>query len=365
MRDIAISLMNAPRELMLGTKEYSLNFNVMNLRDEPQQLSIEFTSDSLSIDQPSVELQLDPGEKKVITIIVAPTGDGTLDLAVKVDQIKKVSYSAEVLEGHEDEVPSEETSEEISAPAPSKGAPEEESGPSAESETEASSRPPVKPARIPVKPAGVPQKPAGLPVKPAGRPPIKPAGAPQKPAGLPVKPAGRPPIKPAGAPQKPAGRPVKPAGKAPAVPAVRKPAAQVRPAPVQGAIEAETGALLARITSLRDQYMTARNDLDSMTQGSPEYKKTYAAAAKLKTEYEALKARYEAGYTAQEEEAGEAPDLLSELNVLMVKYNELKAKLGSLKQNSAEYKKVKQEAMDVYNSYNEKKAQAKEQGLIA
>nr|MDO8110892.1 hypothetical protein [Candidatus Sigynarchaeota archaeon] len=64
VKDISINLTNAPKELMLGTKQYPLNFAIMNLRNESKTLSLEFASTSMSMDAPKLEINLGPQEKK-------------------------------------------------------------------------------------------------------------------------------------------------------------------------------------------------------------------------------------------------------------------------------------------------------------
>src|SRR5271157_4469000 len=199
VKDISINLINAPRELLLGTKSYELNFNIMNLRSEEKEVSVEFSSDGLSVDPPVSEITLAPQEKQTIMVSVTPQQDGALDLSVKVNLKKIVKYTETVLEGQEG-VQEEGTVVKTSAPAPTLEIEAVDEG------AQAQPSKPVKaaPGAKPMKPAGAakPMKPTAA-AKPAIGKPMKPAGAgkPMKPAGAakPMKPVKR--VKSAGAAQ--------------------------------------------------------------------------------------------------------------------------------------------------------------------
>nr|MDO8116473.1 hypothetical protein [Candidatus Sigynarchaeota archaeon] len=238
VKDISINLLNAPKELMLGNKSYDLNFMIMNTKSEQKDLVLNFTSESLKMDQEQLELKLGPQEKKNFTLSVTPTADGALDLSVSVVQRKTITYKETVLEGQENVV---------KEPEP-KRAPEKPAAPAVAPST------PVKPVKPAVAPA-IPVKPV-KPVKPSGEAP---------PPGKPVK-----PVKPSGEAPPPA-KPVKPAG----------------PSPME--------LLEKRIGEIRDAYMAARGKLQSIQQGTPEYKDVYQNALKLKEDHDKLKAIFEAG----------------------------------------------------------------------
>jgi hypothetical protein len=322
---------------MLGTKQYPLNFTVMNLRNDVKDVSVQFASNSLKMDSTSIDLTLAPQEKKNVTITVSPEKDGAIDLSVSINQKKTIKYSETVLEGHENDVPQEPVPATPAAPATAAKAP---------------AAPVQKPAGTPAKPV----KPAGA-TAPASAPAVqKPAGAPMKP----VKPAGAAPpaAAPAPAVQKPAGtpmKPVKPAG------ATAPAAASTPPKPAAG-----EDALEKRIMAIKDKYMAARTKLQSFTQGTPEYTSTYQDALKFKGHYEKLKAIFESGGTMADAEAAipsEATDPVAELKELGQRYTNLKNKLATLSPGSPEHEKLKQEALAVYKEYNDKRTKAKELGL--
>ncbi len=308
-KDISVILTNAP-QLMLGTKQYPLNFTIMNLRNDVKDVSVEFSSNSLKMDKTTFELTLASQDKKPLTVTVSPEKDGALDLSVAISEKKTIKYTETVLEGHENDALQEPGQAAPLAPAP------------------------VPAAAAPVKPA---QKPAGGPAKP-----VKPAGAtapakPMKPAGA-AAPASVPAV------QKPAGTPVKPAGAA---------------APQKAA--GTEDALEKRIMSIKDKYMASRTSLQSFKQGSPEYTRTYQDAVKYKDQYEKLKAIYESGGTMADAEAAvpsEAKDPVAELKELGQRYTDMKNRLAMLSPGSPEYEKLKQEAMAVYKEYNDKRNKA-------
>ncbi|MBN2149899.1 MAG: hypothetical protein JW839_00505 [Candidatus Lokiarchaeota archaeon] len=315
VKDISVILTNAP-QLMIGTKQYPLNFTVMNLRNDVKDVTVEFSSRSLRMDEARFDITLAPQDKKALTVTVSPQKDGALDLAVEVKQKKTIKYTETVLEGHEDDTPQEPSTLAATAPAP------------------------VSTSAAPARPTAAPavQKPAGIPMKP-----VKPAVV--------AAPAAVPAVqKPAGAPMKP----VKPAGAA---------ATTARPQPA-----ANDDALEKRIMSIKDKYMAARTSIQSLKQGSPEYARTYQEAVKYKEQYERLKAIYESGGTIADAEAAvpsEAVDPIAELKELGQRYTELKNRLAMLSPGSPEHERLKQEAMAVYKEYNDKRNKAKEQGLAA
>ncbi|NMC07396.1 MAG: hypothetical protein GYA24_19430 [Candidatus Lokiarchaeota archaeon] len=327
VKDISIVLTNAP-QLMLGTKQYPLNFTIMNLRNESKDISMQFSSNSLKMDSTSIDLALAPQEKKVVTVTVSPDKDGALDLSVTINQKRIIKYTETVLEGHENDMPQEPARVAASAPQAS--------------------------VKAPATPVQKPASPLVKPVKPAGPPAV------QKPSGTPMK-----PVKPAGAAppavQKPVGAPVKsPVATTPAV------------SPVTQQAASSEDALEKRIMAIKDKYMAARTRLQSLPQGSPEYKSTYQDAVKLKDQYDKLKAIFESGGTMADAEAAvpseptvpaRAQDPVAELKELGQRYTNLKNKLATLAPGTPEHEKVKQEALAVYKEYNDKKAKAKEQGL--
>jgi len=345
VKDISINLTNAPRELMLGTKSYDLNFMIMNLRSEQRDISVEFSSDAMSVEPAVSEITLAPQEKQTITLNVTPQKDGALDLSVQINLKKTIKYTETVLEGEEG-APAEPVVTRITSPA----APAEINESSPETETQPSA--PVKPIKPgtakPVKPAGAvkPVKQVGV-TKPAVAKPMKPAGT-----AKPMKPVGTAkPMKPAGTakPMKPV-KPVKPA-------AAEQPVAEEKPS-------ADNEALERKIMEIKDQYMSARGQLQSLKQGSPEYVAKYKEATRLKEQYEKLKGIYESGGTLAD--AGFAPkDPVEELKELMQKYNALKAQLKNLKPGNPAYEKMKQDALAVYKEYTEKHDKAKQEGLVS
>ncbi len=328
LKDISIILTNAP-QLLLGTKQYPLNFTIMNLRNDVKDVSVQFSSNSLKMDSTTVDLTLAPQDKKSFTITVSPEKDGALDLSVAVNQKKNIKYTETVLEGHENDA--QQVPATGGSPVPVVAA--------------------VSPATPVQKPNGAPMR----PVKPAGT--TAPAAAPpvQKPAGTPVK-----PVKPAGATaqpvQKPSGIPMKPV----------KPAGAAAPMATQKPATTEDG-LEKRIMVIKDKYMASRTALQSLKQGSSDYTRTYQDALKFKEQYDKLKSIYESGGTMADAEAvvpsEAAVDPITELKELGQKYSDLKSRLSMLSPGSPEHEKLKNQALAVYKEYNDKRNKAKAQGL--
>lgn len=333
VKDISINLTNAPRELLLGTKNYELNFTIMNLRSEEKDVSVEFNSDALSVDPPVTDITLAPQEKQIITLNVTPQKDGALDLSVKINLKKIVKYTETVLEG-EQGAQSEEIAPKTT-PSLVTAEPDEEN--------QVVEVKPSKPEK-PMKPVGGAKQAIMKPIKPAGlAKPLKPVGEEKPVIARPTKPAGS--VKP----MKPV-KPVKPVGAA-------KPLIEEKPSTGDEALE-------QKIMEIKDQYMTARSQLQSLKQGSKAYVTKYKEATQLKEQYEKLKTIYESGGSVAD--AGLIPkDPVEELKELMQKYNALKAQLASTKPGKPDYQKIKQEALAVYNEYTEKHEKAKQQGLIS
>ncbi|MBD3185386.1 hypothetical protein GF325_01050, partial [Candidatus Bathyarchaeota archaeon] len=98
VKDIAVNLLNAPRTIMLGNKNYDLKFSVYNLKESERDIKMVFSSKEVSVNPADVEISLKPKEKKEISVSISPTGDGKLDLTLTVKEKVEVKYTETVLE---------------------------------------------------------------------------------------------------------------------------------------------------------------------------------------------------------------------------------------------------------------------------
>ncbi|MFX0101496.1 MAG: hypothetical protein ACFFCS_18115 [Candidatus Hodarchaeota archaeon] len=325
VKDIVVNLLNPPRELMLGTKQYKLDFMVMNLRDEVKDLHIDFKTESFSLDQDVFEVKLNPKEKKNIQVTISPIKDGSLDLSMAVTEKKTIRYTEKVLESGGEEPPVDAT--QVSIAEETTAAPESQKPvPRIQPADAATTVKPSKPVKTPVKPVA---KPVKTPVKPV----TKPVKTPVKPVAKPVK-----------TPVKPAAKPVK--------------------TPVKPSAEPN---LSEKIATVKQQYLDLRTKLQNLSsqlgenaKGSPEYQEMYQEATKLKQEYERLGKLQKSQVKGADTSSGDATTSdangVDQLKKLMDEYNILKAKLVGMDQGSPEYSHIKQRAMAIYKEYNEKRA---------
>ncbi|MHA1370053.1 MAG: hypothetical protein ACTSWN_11010 [Promethearchaeota archaeon] len=324
VRDIVVNLINAPKGLLLGNKQYPLNFLVINLKNQSKKLLLSFSSDSLKLDNSFFEIQLGSREKKNLTLNVTPVKDGYLELALDVVEKKEIKYTEAILEG--EEIPEQEPPQEIKAV------------------------PASKPAKTGTKPLTMQGK--IKPTKPIVKTMasgVKPVKAVAKPGATLTKPV-KPILKGTAAKMKPVKTGIKPSIK------------KVKPTTTSKSIsELET-----KLLSIKDEYMSERAKLQSIDQNSPEYKDIYKHALALKKEYDNLKKLLEQESSAPELKPAPAEkDIIQELKELMAEYNKLKSRLSSMGVNHPEYSQVKQRALGIYKTYNEKRKIAKDQGLIS
>lgn len=305
VKDIAVNLLNAPRTIMLGNKNYDLKFSVYNLKENERDIKMVFSSKEVSVNPADVEISLKPKEKKEISVNISPTGDGKLDLALTVKEKVEVKYTETVLE-----------------------------------------------------------QPDGT-IKPVDASPG--AGSVSAPRVKPTPSTTTSPTKP---PSKPAMKPS---------PGVK---------------------LESRINSIREKYMAIRTELQSLSQGSPQYQEKYQEAVELKSQYDSLKKQLEKGAepiskpavkplkpTTKPVQKPSKPvsristkppvkprtkppaktgddDLLTTLTNIMNEYNNLRTKLQGMESSDPNYMQIRERAVELSKKYNSMREEAKRKGLV-
>ncbi|WP_371803476.1 hypothetical protein [Candidatus Lokiarchaeum ossiferum] len=92
---VSLNLLNFPQQLLIGKKNYLLNFEITNLVATKEDCVITFTGAHckiLNVSSNSIKFSLNPSEKKSFNLEITPTHNGAINLNFEVIHQKKEEY---------------------------------------------------------------------------------------------------------------------------------------------------------------------------------------------------------------------------------------------------------------------------------
>ncbi|MHA1766042.1 MAG: hypothetical protein ACTSVK_07240, partial [Promethearchaeota archaeon] len=94
---ISIQLLNYPQVLLLGKNDYELSFSVKNNLESTESFAFKFSSSTsdLTVDKSFTKgIQIQPGETKIIPLLIKPNIEGLTELNVVIFYQKKIEYKS-------------------------------------------------------------------------------------------------------------------------------------------------------------------------------------------------------------------------------------------------------------------------------